>query len=706
MKKLVTLCLISSLLLAFGAGCTSKENDDTAEKTNTDEDVASENNAENNAEKTDESNGPRAYTEEETLYIYAMGGQDYIDEQFEKKPDAKCIIVMEGATSIPTTAFFNRTFIEKVVIPEGVTEFKERSGDSGGEIRGVFADCKSLREVILPSSFKSFNTGAFLRCTSLERIIVDENNPNFTNDEYGVLYNKDKTNLLMIPEGLKVSSYTVADGVVFINDFSNQFIEEITIPASVSSLSFGECTSLKKITVDENNPNYSSDEYGVLYNKDKTELLYCPTALNVSSYAFADGVDSIKEFSNKFIEELTIPASLNSLDLRWDFDCPSLKRITVDENNHNYTSDEYGVLFNKDKTELLHYPQAIELSTYTIPDGVKEVGRFKNCTFLKKVVFPDGVTYANGFECCTALEEVVLPNNIQYYPGGDLMDCIPETGFFGGCTSLKTVVIPEGVKCIGAYMFAGCTSLEEIEIPDSVTKIEFGAFEGCLSLKNIYIPAKVSGIYEGWFKGCKSLERIIVDEENRTYSSDEYGALYYNDKYNDYKKTKLYCFPANANFTSYIMPYTVKSIDSYAFCDNSKLEEISISYGVSSIYDNVFYNCTALKKIEIPHSIEKIAYNAFKGCTALADVSIPNSVTSIGDKAFADCTSLTAIYIPSNVTYVFDEVFSGCTSLKKVSISNSATNIGAGVFEGCTSLSEVEWGGTNYSIDKYGNIIE
>ena len=98
---------------------------------------------------------------------------------------------------------------------------------------------------------------------------------------------------------------------------ANNNITTITIPASVTSISSGafrECHRLTSITVDGNNPNYSS-ENGLLYNKEKTILLAVPPAIS-GTVSIAESVTDIGGgFGNTFsgctsITTLTIPASV------------------------------------------------------------------------------------------------------------------------------------------------------------------------------------------------------------------------------------------------------------------------------------------------------------------------------------------------------------------------------------------------------------
>ena len=55
-------------------------------------------------------------------------------------------------------------------------------------------------------------------------------------------------------------------------------LKKIEIPEKVTKIgknAFASCRSLTEIKVSEENPNYKSID-GVLYNKDGTELLFCP----------------------------------------------------------------------------------------------------------------------------------------------------------------------------------------------------------------------------------------------------------------------------------------------------------------------------------------------------------------------------------------------------------------------------------------------
>ena len=163
----------------------------------------------------------------------------------------------------------------------------------------------------------------------------------------------------------------------------------------------------------------------------------------------------------------------------------SLKAINVSEENDTFSSAD-GVLFSKDKTVLMTYPQGKKDTEYEIPNGVLSLGN-------------------DAFVFCTNLKSVKIIKSITRI----------ESGTFSECTSLKNVYF-DGVICeIGEYAFAGCTSLENIVIPSGVekeegdvftnTKLGQLSFECCSNLKKIILHSTVNEIAEDAFELCDNL---------------------------------------------------------------------------------------------------------------------------------------------------------------------------------------------------------
>ena len=176
------------------------------------------------------------------------------------------------------------------------------------------------------------------------------------------------------------------------------------------------------------------------------------------------------------LTSIIIPDSVTSIGDHAFYNC--LTSITVSENN-KYFSSLNGVLFNKDKTDLITYPIGNERTEYTIPDSVTSIGNFAfyNCSSLTSITIPDSVASIgnSAFYNCSSLTNIKLPDVIDIISGNTFRDC----------SSLLNIIIPDSVTSIKECAFYNCSNLTSITIPDSVASIENSAFYNCTSLKSI-----------------------------------------------------------------------------------------------------------------------------------------------------------------------------------------------------------------------------
>ena len=90
----------------------------------------------------------------------------------------------------------------------------------------------------------------------------------------------------------------------------------------------------------------------------------------------------------------------------------------------------------------------------------------------------------------------------------EMINLKPERKAFDKCTSLVSVVLPDGMTKIPS--FSRCWSLKSITLPVCLTEIVWGDFEDCASLESITIPWGVTEIDTRAFSGCRSLKSIII----------------------------------------------------------------------------------------------------------------------------------------------------------------------------------------------------
>ena len=82
---------------------------------------------------------------------------------------------------------------------------------------------------------------------------------------------------------------------------------------------------------------------------------------------------------------------------------------------------------------------------------------------------------------------------------------------FRGCSKLRTIRLPEGIKSISGYYFSECKSLSSVYLPDGLESILYYAFHRCESLKEVSIPSSLIGnIEEGAFDFCDKLKSLTV----------------------------------------------------------------------------------------------------------------------------------------------------------------------------------------------------
>lgn len=265
---------------------------------------------------------------------------------------------------------------------------------------------------------------------------------------------------------------------------------------------------------------------------------------------------------------------------------------------------------------------------------------------------------------------------------GDMYDYEKSDSPFKYNSEINKIVIDDGVTNIGNSAFYYCRNITEIKISNSVKSIGNYAFCECESLKSIEIPDSVESIGKDAFYICRCLTNIIVDENNKYYSSSD-GALL------DKNKTKLIFCPIAKN-GKYVVPDGVVSIGEWAFRGCRKLTNIELPNSVKDIGDIAFFNCSGLENIHIPDNVENIGHSAFNGCCKLESVEIPNSVENIGSSAFDGCSNLKNIKMPDSLKSMGSGVFKNCINLTSVEIPEGVKIIGNYLFYNCDNLKSVK----------------
>ena len=313
---------------------------------------------------------------------------------YEMADDIKTLIVEDGVTIISATAFRECSNLEEVSLPNTLVKIGE----------SAFYHCDSLTAIEIPDSVTTMGGSVFSFCIRLEQVKLPA----------GIT----EINQCMFQVCHSLKSITIPEGVTWIR-----------------KAAFVECNQLETVNFPSTLQVIDSEAFCYCYSL--TEITIPDGVTQIGSWAFENctGLVSVR-----------IPASVTSLDYAF-YDCSSLTGIWVDENNRYYSSDSFGVLYNKDKTVLEELPGGFE-GEYVIPEGVRDI---------------------NVMECA-GLTKITVP--------GSVVDPL-----FSGCENLTNVVYQEGVEHIGKLYH--CNNLSSVSIPASVTVIDEAAFNDCEYLRHV-----------------------------------------------------------------------------------------------------------------------------------------------------------------------------------------------------------------------------
>jgi len=545
-------------------------------------------------------------TADGTLTISGTGAMKDYDYDNNRSPvygnsSVKKVVIEDGVTSIGNSAFDNCRRLTDITIPKSVTSIGNYA----------FYNCSSLTSITIPDSVTSIGDYAFFYCYQLTSITLSDSVTSIGDSAFS--------------DCNSLTSITIPDSVTSIGEwaFSCCGLTSITIPSSVTSIgryAFYKCTGLTSITIPDSVTSIGDSAFSNC-NSLKTISLSCGSALKKSD--FGKQADLVSYTNQHLLTKTEAKA----------------KTCTEDGNKEYWTCEHCGKYFLSDDANP-ETAKAVELSETILP-----ALKHKNATTRGASEPTETSPGYSGDLYCPDCDKVV-EKGYTYWIEGNLTWKLYEDGTLNisgtGAmknynntdnlspvhmnSSVKKIVIEEGVTSIGNAAFSGCISLTNITIPDGVTSIGIMVFYNCTSLTSITIPDSVTSIGNSAFNSCTSLTSITI-------------------------------------------PDSVTRIGKYAFYDCSSLTSITIPDSVTSIGESVFSFCSSLTSITIPDSVTSIGNSAFYGCSSLTSLTIPNSVTSIGYAAFYDCSSLTSITIPDSVTSIVESAFEDCTNLKTISLS-------------------------------------
>ena len=482
---------------------------------------------------------------------------------------------------------------------------------------------------------------AFLSCSKITEFIVDENSEYFSTDEYGVLYNKDKTKLVKFINGSDLTEFDIPESVVELGFYAFRMSKKLVrvyIPGSISEIGidcFYDCNNLSDIIFSEGLTKIGELAFGFC-----TAL----TTINLPDSLKSVGLGAFAGCN--LTGKLKLPDSLYCINssLTWsDTFAGPITEYSVSEENDYLSVDQNGILYNKDKSVLLSVPRASSLKEYRVPKSVVEIstGAFNCVSALNTIICHDEITKIG--------KSAFNHSGITSFSFPKGVTTVPKRVFYG-CAVLKEVFLHDSISLIEEEAFWYCEMLDSIEIPNSVSSIADRAFY-VSSIKNIVIPSSITVINNSVFGGCENLTDVYyagtADEWDSLTVADgnEYllnATIHYNYgrtqgtlgdslSWNFDKNTNTLCISGDGEMVSY---ESFGEYPWYAYRDEIKFVEIED--GVLSVGDNAFSGCLALKEVFLGASTGKIGESTFADCASLSVVTVCAQTLNVQNTSFTE----------------------------------------------------------------------
>lgn len=397
---------------------------------------------------------------------------------------------------------------------------------------------------------------------------------------------------LILPEGLKkigrsvfnchnISEVILPSTLTEMGDyaFDGTAVSKIEIPASLVDFgegSFSNCQNLTQISVNKENP-YFSTENGILFElkDDKKSLVLYPAGRTASTYDNYDNLANIKGYA------------FNG--------CKNLKNI-------NFKGDRL------ENIGLAAFKDCINLQTIKLPEKVINIQQeaFQNCEQLLSINLPSTLTmiWTRAFKGCASLSTITLPASLKYLTTGYEYDAFsgceslqeinvnPENNFF---TSIDGILYNKGVNELLKYPEG--SSVTDYTLPETVTELPEFAFNNCKLLERVNLHSGLSAIPKYAFANS-GIKRVVIPE----------GVLSIGDNafYNCKKLADFY------------IPENVITVGAKAFAE-SNLQGIVLGSRLRNIGEDAFADCNALQAVTTLSKDIKPGLKMLANCTRLSD---------------------------------------------------------------------------------------
>ena len=390
-----------------------------------------------------------------------------------------------------------------------------------------------------------------IRSDRIGYIYVDEANQTFKSVD-GALYTKDGKELVLYPYK-ESKDLVISEGTetIWDNAMSKSEVETVTLPSTLKYVNIyvedaetmyqkveeyladvlPSSQMLRDVYVSEDNENIVSVD-GIVYSKDMKRLVFCPRGKS-GEITVDERTDIIghEAFSESKVTKITLPEGLTSIEYSAFSNCTNLTELNIPRGVTEFNKDmfwktalksltfpedspyisENGIVYNKDKTELLFAIGYIN-GKLVIPEGVKSIGRsaFEQIETISEVEFPKSLVSIgdSAFLACSGIRSIIIPENVTSI-GDFVFESTHITKIYIESTKIKDI----GMFAFSAYAQSTVITVKSEEIAALVRNSLWDADSATIIVEKPVDPVTVDKsavtLYTGNYKNTTTVKATL-----------------------------------------------------------------------------------------------------------------------------------------------------------------------------------------------------
>lgn len=583
----------------------------------------------------------------------------------------KNIIIPESVTNIGESAFHGCTALSNLTLPDSITEIDGEAFSncvSLGKVtlpknltllgNDVFEYCNAeitfpssleripelgmnaVRKVNIPEGVKIIGEDAFWACSNLKEITLPST---ITSIESGAFFNT------------SISGFNYPQNIdsIPINAFCGTKLTEFSVPPKVTEINddaFYNCTDLVKISIPESVKYIGTDVFKNCRNL--TIYGYKDTA--AESYAKANNIkfisadykvifkDNGRTQKTEYVleGENATPPSLKEkpgYTLSWDADYTNIQEDMVI--NAVWTKKDNG----GGNTTIIVSPSETNKYTVTFKDRGEVIK-------TEKVKSGDAAEYPfitrSGYKLSWDKDFSKVTANITVNAVWTVIKPEKVTSLTAESGKKSIALSWDETEYAGYYLvYRKADSEKEYTQVAKTTKILWTDSKAVPGTQYSYKVVAVRSLSGKKYQGAES--DVVTTKIGTPQIGDTYSVGDLNYKLTGTKEvtvtglakvTDTLVIPSSVTISGKV--YKVTAIQDKAFYRNEDIVNVTIGNNVVNVGKYAFYQCSGLETVKFGKRVAIINTCAFTQCPNLENVTLPSSIRKIGAKAFYQCTSI------------------------------------------------------------------